>query len=129
MFPNTDGGFIEATNYRNRVLPPLADSLGIPKLNFQVVRRTFTTRTQSLVTFAPSHTYAPHYDSPAAGPAASFWPTIRPSDFLRESHRRSTWPREEACRYSKPGVLIEHLPCSINPPRPVFARTLNAQKR
>lgn len=48
MFPNADGGFMDATNYRNRVLKPLADSLGIPKLNFQVIRRTIATRAQSL---------------------------------------------------------------------------------
>jgi len=35
MFPNTDGGFINATNYSNRVLKPLVDSPGIPKQNFQ----------------------------------------------------------------------------------------------
>jgi integrase len=48
MFPNADGWFIDPTNYRNRVLKPLADSLGIPKLNFQVIRRTIATRAQSL---------------------------------------------------------------------------------
>ena len=48
MFPNTDGGFINATNYRNRVLKPLTDSLGIPKLNFQVIRRTIATRALGL---------------------------------------------------------------------------------
>src|SRR6202012_1703383 len=48
MFPNSDEGFINASNYRSRVLKPLADSLGIPKLNFQVIRRTIATRAQSL---------------------------------------------------------------------------------
>ena len=48
MFPNADGGFMDTSNYRNRVLKPLADSLGIPKLNFQVIRRTIATRAQSL---------------------------------------------------------------------------------
>ena len=48
MFPNADGGFIDTSNYRSRVLKPLADSLGIPKLNFQVIRRTIATRAQSL---------------------------------------------------------------------------------
>jgi integrase len=48
MFPNADGGFIDPINYRNRVLKPLADSLGILKLNFQVIRRTIATRAQSL---------------------------------------------------------------------------------
>ena len=32
----------------NRVLKPLGDSLGIPKLNFQVIRRTIAMRAQSL---------------------------------------------------------------------------------
>jgi integrase len=48
MFPNADGGFMGTANYRSRVLKPLADSLGIPKLNFQVIRRTIATRAQSL---------------------------------------------------------------------------------
>jgi integrase len=48
MFPNADGGFMDTSNYRTRVLKPLADSLGIPKLNFQVIRRTIATRAQSL---------------------------------------------------------------------------------
>jgi integrase len=48
MFPNADGGFMVTANYRTRVLKPLADSLGIQKLNFQVIRRTIATRAQSL---------------------------------------------------------------------------------
>lgn len=48
MFPNADGGFMDTSNYRSRVLKPLADSLSIPKLNFQVIRRTIATRAQSL---------------------------------------------------------------------------------
>ncbi len=48
MFPNADGGFMDTANYRSRVLKPLADSLGIPKLNFQVIRRTIAIRAQSL---------------------------------------------------------------------------------
>jgi integrase len=48
MFPNADGGFMDTSNYRSRVLKPLADSLEIPKLNFQVIRRTIATRAQSL---------------------------------------------------------------------------------
>jgi hypothetical protein len=46
--PEADGGFMDTSNYRSRVLKPLADSLGIPKLNFQVTRRTIATRAQSL---------------------------------------------------------------------------------
>ncbi len=48
MFPNADGGFMDTANYRTRVLKPLAEALGIPKLNFQVIRRTIATRAQSL---------------------------------------------------------------------------------
>ena len=35
-------------NYRNRVLKPLAEALNIPKLTFQVLRRTMATRAQAL---------------------------------------------------------------------------------
>lgn len=48
IFPNADGGFMDTSNYRSRVLKPLADALDIPKLNFQVIRRTIATRAQSL---------------------------------------------------------------------------------
>ncbi len=48
MFPNADGGVLDTSNYRNRVLKPLAESLGLPKLNFQVLRRTIATRAQKL---------------------------------------------------------------------------------
>jgi integrase len=48
IFPNTDGGFMDADNYRFRVLKPLAESLGIPKLNFQVMRRTMATQAQKM---------------------------------------------------------------------------------
>ena len=48
IFPNANGGFMDTSNYRGRVLKPLADKLGIPKLNFQVIRRTIATRAQSL---------------------------------------------------------------------------------
>ena len=48
IFPNTRGGFLDTGNYRNRVLNPLAEKLGIPKLNFQVMRRTMATQAQSM---------------------------------------------------------------------------------
>ncbi len=48
VFPNSDGGPMDTGNYRNRVLNPLADELGIPKLNFQILRRTIATRAQKL---------------------------------------------------------------------------------
>jgi integrase len=48
IFPNADGGLIDTSNYRSRILKPLAKELGIPKLNFQVLRRTMATRAQNL---------------------------------------------------------------------------------
>jgi integrase len=46
IFPNSAGGFGDSGNYRNRVLAPLAKKLGLPKLNFQVLRRTMATLAQ-----------------------------------------------------------------------------------
>jgi integrase len=46
IFPNSDGGFMDTGNYRNRILTPLAERLGLPKLNFQVLRRTMATLAQ-----------------------------------------------------------------------------------
>lgn len=48
IFPNPDGGFLLVSNYRNRVLKPLADRLGIEKLNFQILRRTMATQAQNM---------------------------------------------------------------------------------
>ncbi len=48
IFANADGGAIDTANYRSRILRPLAEELGIPKLNFQVLRRTMATRAQNL---------------------------------------------------------------------------------
>jgi integrase len=48
IFPNADGGFMDTANYRYRVLKPLAEGLGIPKLNFQILRRTMATQAQSM---------------------------------------------------------------------------------
>jgi integrase len=39
---------MDTGNYRNRVLNPLAESLDLPKLNFQVMRRTTATQAQSM---------------------------------------------------------------------------------
>jgi integrase len=54
VFPNArkrDGakmnGFIRTDNYRTRVLTKLAAELGLPKLNFQVLRRTMATLAQT----------------------------------------------------------------------------------
>jgi integrase len=46
MFPNSRGGFITKDNYLRRVLYPVAEKLGLPKLNFQVLRRSFSTLAQ-----------------------------------------------------------------------------------
>jgi integrase len=40
IFPGRNGGFIDSSNYRKRVLHKLAKELGLPKLTFQVIRRT-----------------------------------------------------------------------------------------
>lgn len=40
-------GFIRTDNYRARVLKKLAGELGLPKLNFQVLRRTIATLAQT----------------------------------------------------------------------------------
>jgi integrase len=46
IFPNSQGGFMDTGNYRNRVLAPLVEKLGLPKLTFQVLRRTMATLAQ-----------------------------------------------------------------------------------
>ena len=43
MFPNRDGSFMDPSNYRKRVLHKLAEELELPKLTFQVIRRTIAT--------------------------------------------------------------------------------------
>jgi integrase len=43
MFPGRFGGPMDSSNYRHRVLHRLATELGLPKLNFQVIRRTIAT--------------------------------------------------------------------------------------
>jgi integrase len=48
IFPNADGGAMDTGNYRNRILKPLAESLEIPKLNFQILRRTMATQAQRM---------------------------------------------------------------------------------
>ena len=54
IFPNgrkrkgaTKNGFIRTDNYRARVLKKLAETLGLKKLNFQVLRRTIATLAQT----------------------------------------------------------------------------------
>lgn len=46
IFPNKDGDFMDTSNYRKRVLHKLAADLGLPKLTFQVIRRTIATLAQ-----------------------------------------------------------------------------------
>ena len=46
IFPNCEGGFMDTGNYRNRILRPLAERLGLSKLNFQVLRRSMATLAQ-----------------------------------------------------------------------------------
>ncbi|HEY6448692.1 MAG TPA: tyrosine-type recombinase/integrase [Acidobacteriaceae bacterium] len=46
IFANQDGGFLDTDNYRKRVLHKLARNLELPKLTFQVIRRTIATLAQ-----------------------------------------------------------------------------------
>jgi integrase len=46
IFPNRVGGFLDSSNFRNRVLHKLAEKLELPKLTFQVIRRTIATLAQ-----------------------------------------------------------------------------------
>ena len=39
---------MDTGNYRNRVLNPLAERLDLPKLNFQILRRTMATQAQTM---------------------------------------------------------------------------------
>ena len=39
---------MDTGNYRNRVLKPLAEKLGFPKLTFQILRRTMATQAQTM---------------------------------------------------------------------------------
>ena len=43
IFPGRNGGFIDSGNYRKRVLQRFAKELELPKLTFQVIRRTVAT--------------------------------------------------------------------------------------
>lgn len=47
IFPNKDGGFHDTGNYRKRVLKQLADTLNLPNLTFQIIRRTIATLSQT----------------------------------------------------------------------------------
>jgi len=43
IFPNSQGGFMDYENFEARVLDPIRIKLGLEKLNFQILRRTFAT--------------------------------------------------------------------------------------
>jgi integrase len=43
IFPGRKGRFMDSSNYRKRVLHKLAEELELPKLTFQVIRRTIAT--------------------------------------------------------------------------------------
>jgi len=47
IFPNNDGGFIDTGNDRKRVLHKLARDLKLPKLTFQIIRRSIATLAQN----------------------------------------------------------------------------------
>jgi integrase len=46
MFENEEGGFLDTDNYRKRVLRKIARELQLPKLTFQVIRRSIATLAQ-----------------------------------------------------------------------------------
>lgn len=48
IFQNADGGILRVDNYWERVMKPLAQRLGIPRLNFQILRRTMATQAQTM---------------------------------------------------------------------------------
>lgn len=48
IFPNSEGGYITVNNYQKRVLTPLAKRAEIPRVNFQILRRTVATWAQGL---------------------------------------------------------------------------------
>jgi hypothetical protein len=50
IFAAPRGGFMDSSNYRKRVLHKLAQELGLPKLTFQVIRRTIATLAQKMGT-------------------------------------------------------------------------------
>ncbi len=47
IFANQRGGFLDTGNYRKRVLKKLADTLNLPNLTFQIIRRTIATLSQT----------------------------------------------------------------------------------
>lgn len=45
-FPSSNGTYLNTSNYLNRVPYPIKKDLGLQKLNFQILRRSSTTRGQ-----------------------------------------------------------------------------------
>jgi integrase len=43
IFPNSKGGVFDYENFEARVLDPIREKLGLAKLNFQILRRTYAT--------------------------------------------------------------------------------------
>ncbi len=43
IFPNTKGGFLDYENFEARVLAPIRIKLGLERLNFQILRRSYAT--------------------------------------------------------------------------------------
>jgi integrase len=43
IFPNSKGGFVDYENFSARVLEPIREKLGLSKLNFQMLRRSYAT--------------------------------------------------------------------------------------
>jgi integrase len=48
IFPNSKKGFITLENYQKRTLNPLAKTAEIPRVNFQIIRRSVATHAQHL---------------------------------------------------------------------------------
>ena len=48
IFPSSNGTPMTKENYQHRILTPLARQAGIPRLNFQILRRTSATHLQNL---------------------------------------------------------------------------------
>jgi integrase len=48
IFSDSDGGYWWKENYQQRILNPLAQAAGIPKVNFQILRRSTATLAQNL---------------------------------------------------------------------------------
>jgi integrase len=44
IFPNSKGGFLDYENFEARVLDPIRQKIGLEKLNFQILRRTYATK-------------------------------------------------------------------------------------